>query len=88
MQKLTIAAAALTLALSGAAMAQTTGGSTEGNMNSPGSVKSNSEKGMQSRDMPATTGTATGATKAAPGSTENNMNSPGSVKSDAEKSGR
>ncbi|TXM66548.1 MULTISPECIES: hypothetical protein [Methylobacterium] len=48
-------AASLVLSLSGAALAQTAAGSgsTEGNMNNPGSVKSNSEKGS--------TGSATGA---------------------------
>ena len=50
-------AASITLALSGATFAQTAagGGSAEGNMNSPGSVKSNSEKGME-----RSTGSATG----------------------------
>ena len=40
--------AALILALSGAAFAQTPagGGSAEGNMNNPGSVKSNTQKAM------------------------------------------
>lgn len=49
MQTKTIAlAAALTLALSGAALAQTPagGGSAEGNMNNPASVKSNSGKSI------------------------------------------
>ena len=51
-------AASISLALSGAAFAQTAagGGSTEGNMNNPGSVKSNSEKGIE-----RSTGSATGA---------------------------
>ena len=49
-------AAAMVLSLSGAAWAQTAaGGSAEGNMNSPGSVKSNSEK-----DMERSTGSGTG----------------------------
>ncbi|MHC2103555.1 MULTISPECIES: hypothetical protein [unclassified Methylobacterium] len=41
-------AAALTVAMAGAAMAQTPagGGSAEGNMNNPGSVKSSSQKRM------------------------------------------
>jgi hypothetical protein len=50
MQIKTVAvAAALVVSLSGAAFAQTAagGGNTEGNMNNPGSVKSNSEKGME-----------------------------------------
>ncbi|WP_082317154.1 hypothetical protein [Methylobacterium sp. ARG-1] len=48
MKTLTLAAA-LTLAVSGAAMAQTPvgGGSAEGNMNNPGSVKSSSQKSME-----------------------------------------
>lgn len=52
-------AAALTVAFSGAALSQTAagGGSAEGNMNNPGSVKSNSEKSME-----RSTGSATGAT--------------------------
>jgi hypothetical protein len=42
-------AASLALALTGTAFAQTPagGGAAEGNMNNPGSVKSNSEKGME-----------------------------------------
>ncbi|WP_375466053.1 hypothetical protein [uncultured Methylobacterium sp.] len=75
MRKTLIATTALMFALSGAAFAQsttaapaTTGtpGSATGNMNNPGSVKSNSEKmeggAMNRGDMPATTGTATGGT--------------------------
>jgi len=59
-------ATSLTLALTGAALAQTAagGGSTEGNMNNPGSVKSNSEKGME-----RSTGSATGAGANSTGST-------------------
>jgi len=47
MRTLTLAAA-LSFAVAGAALAQTPagGGSAEGNMNNPGSVKSNSEKRM------------------------------------------
>ncbi|WP_461654153.1 hypothetical protein [Methylorubrum aminovorans] len=71
MQSKTLAlAAALTLALSGAALAQTPagGGSAEGNMNNPGSVKSNSEKAME-RSTGSAAGTATGnrMAPAAPG---------------------
>jgi len=56
-------AASLALALTGSAFAQTTsGGSTEGNMNNPGSVKSNSEKGME-----RSTGAGTMAPGEAPG---------------------
>jgi hypothetical protein len=71
MQTRTIAlATALTLAFSGAALAQTPsgGGSAEGNMNNPGSVKSNSDKSME-RATGSTTGstTGTGMAPAAPG---------------------
>ena len=68
-----IAAAGLVLALSGSAMAQ----SATGNMNNPGSVKSNSEKSMDTGtmnggamnrgEMPATTGTTPGASTTVPG---------------------
>ncbi|WP_041357467.1 hypothetical protein [Methylorubrum extorquens] len=88
MSKSMIVAAALTLMLAGGALAQTAGGSAEQNLNNPGSVKSNAEKGMPSRDVPATAGTAPGGATTAPGSTERNLNNPGSVKSDAEKAGR
>ena len=83
------------LALNGAAFAQTTApGSTEQNLNNPGSVKSNSEKGMPESGVsgatntvapaaPMSTGSGSGA-----GSTEKNLNNPGSVKSDSEKAGR
>lgn len=49
-------AASLALTLVGSAYAQTPagGGSTEGNMNNPGSVKSNSEKGMERSSGAAT----------------------------------
>lgn len=64
--------AALTVALSGAALSQTAagGGSAEGNMNNPGSVKSNSEKSME-RSTGSATGatTGTGMAPAAPGAT-------------------
>jgi len=57
-------ATVLLASLSGAALAQTgTAGSTEKNLNNPGSVKSNTEKGMPAKDGLATTGTATGTTK-------------------------
>lgn len=71
MRKTLISASALLFALSGAAFAQ----SATGNMNNPGSVKSNSEKAMDNGatkggamhgDMPATTGTAPGAATAMP----------------------
>ncbi|MBK3395086.1 MULTISPECIES: hypothetical protein [Methylobacterium] len=49
-------ALATTLALTGAALAQTGApGSAENNLNNPASVKSNAEKGMPERDL--TTGT-------------------------------
>ncbi|GEP04674.1 hypothetical protein [Methylobacterium oxalidis] len=56
-------AAGLMFAVSGAALAQTTApDSAQKNLNNPGSVKSNAEKGMPERDAPAATGTT-----AAPG---------------------
>ncbi|MER2267648.1 hypothetical protein [Methylobacterium oxalidis] len=56
--------ALLVTSLSGAALAQAaTAGSAEKNLNNPGSVKSNTEKGMPAKDGVATTGTATGAAK-------------------------
>ncbi len=60
MRSTTLALAA-TLTLTGAAFAQTTTapGSAESNMNNPGSVKSNAEKGMPERGAPAATGTVT-----------------------------
>lgn len=56
--------AALTLAFSSAALAQTPsgGGSVEGNMNNPGSVKSNSEKAMERGGSSMETGAVPGAT--------------------------
>lgn len=56
-------ATALAVALSGAAFAQTPsgGGSAEGNMNNPGSVKSNSEKAMERGGTSMGTGAAPGA---------------------------
>lgn len=65
MQTKTIAlAASLILSLTGSSFAQTPagGGSTEGNMNNPGSVKSNSERGMERSTGSATMapGSATG----------------------------
>jgi hypothetical protein len=50
-------AATLALTLTGSAFAQTpaAGGAAEGNMNNPGSVKSNSEKGMERSTGSATT---------------------------------
>ena len=58
-------AVSLILSLTGASFAQTPagGGSTEGSMNNPGSVKSNSEKGME-----RSTGSATMAPGSATGS--------------------
>ncbi|GJE16981.1 hypothetical protein [Methylobacterium marchantiae] len=56
-------AAALAVSVGGSAFAQTAagGGSAEGNMNSPGSVKSNSEKGME-RMGGSSTGTGVNST--------------------------
>ena len=61
-------AAVVAIALSGTAYAQTPagGGSAEGNMNNPGSVKSNSEK-MNERATGSATSSTTGATGAVPG---------------------
>lgn len=58
--------AALVLALTGTAYAQQPagGGSATGNMNNPGSVKSNSEKATE-RSTGSTTGSTTGAAGAA-----------------------
>ena len=63
-------AAAMILALSGSAFAQTAtgGGSAERNMTNPGSVKSNSEKGME-RSMGAPARGAAGAASDTTGST-------------------
>lgn len=60
-------AASFALALSGAALAQTPagGGSAEGNVNNPGSIKSNSEKAME-RGTGSATGATTGSTTANP----------------------
>lgn len=83
MRKTLITATTLVFALSGAAFAQ----SATGNMNNPGSVKSNSEKSMDNdamkggsmekgamkSDMPATTGTAPGAATTAPGGSMGTM---------------
>ena len=71
MQTKTLAlATVLAFAFSGAALAQTPsgGGSAEGNMNNPGSVKSHSEKGMERSTGSATGGTTgTGMAPATPG---------------------
>ena len=57
-------ATVLLASLSGAASAQTgTAGSTEKNLKNPGSVKSNTEKGVPAKDGVVTTGTATGTAK-------------------------
>ncbi|WP_407519919.1 hypothetical protein [Methylobacterium oryzisoli] len=63
----TILALAASVALTGAALAQTAApGSAERNMNNPGSVKSNAEKGMPERPGPGTTGTVTAPSAGAP----------------------
>ena len=61
--KMLAVAAALTVAVSGAAMAQTAagGGSAEGNMNNPGSVKSDSEKMTSGQGGAAGAGMTTGS---------------------------
>ena len=89
-ESLVVAAILGMTVLSGPVLAQTAApGPTENNLNNPGSVKSDAEKGMPSTSgivaPAAPVGTATGS---APGSTESNLNNPGSVKSDAEKAGR
>lgn len=63
-------AASLAFAVTGSALAQTPagGGAAEGNMNNPGSVKSNSEKGMER---------STGSATMAPGSTGGSATMPG-----------
>lgn len=69
MTKTLALAASLALALSGTAFAQTPagGGSAEGNMNNPGSVKSNGEKAMERSTGSATMpGATTGSTTANP----------------------
>ncbi|MCJ2122056.1 hypothetical protein [Methylobacterium sp. J-077] len=55
-------AAALAVAVTGAAFAQTPagGGSAEGNMNNPGSVKSSSDKSMETGSSSMGTGMAPG----------------------------
>jgi len=66
MKTLTLAAV-FTLTVSGAAVAQTAagGGSAEGNMNNPGSVKSSSEKSMEGGS--GSMGTGTMSTGTGPG---------------------
>jgi len=65
----TLLALAATVAMTGAALAQTgVPGSAENNMNNPASVKSNAEKGMPARDL--TTGTVTPAAPAAAARTD------------------
>lgn len=69
MTKISILAASIALALISSAYAQTPagGGKTEGNMNNPGSVKSDSEKAMERSTGSATGGTAGTGTVVAPG---------------------
>ncbi|SDA28909.1 hypothetical protein SAMN02799622_04370 [Methylobacterium sp. UNC378MF] len=70
MKTLTMAAA-ITLAISGAAIGQTAAGrgSAEGNMNNPGSVKSNSETSMGAGSGAISTGTSPGTSGGPPVST-------------------
>lgn len=81
-------ATAVTLSLTGAALAQTgSAGSATDNMNNPGSVKSNSEKAMPestgtagSRMAPGSAATAPGATGTmAPGAATSQPMAPGST---------
>ena len=79
-----VVAGSLALALTGSAFAQNAagGGSATGNMNNPGSVKSNSEKAMERTGAPAATGSTMApagtsggpstATQGAPGGTGGN----------------
>ena len=62
-------AAALMFAVSGAALAQTPtgGGKAEGNMNNPGSVKSESEKSMERTESAGTGSMGTGMAPGASG---------------------
>lgn len=85
-------ATAFTLALSGAAMAQTAagGGSAEGNMNNPGSVKSNSEKSMEggARSMSTGPGTTGGPPVSTPGAPAGSGTGNGATGSGAAPSGK
>ncbi|KMO14893.1 hypothetical protein [Methylobacterium indicum] len=74
----TLLALATTVALTGAASAQTgVPGSSENNLNNPASVKSNAEKGMPERDL--TTGTVA---PAAPGTMAPGTMAPGAARAD------
>lgn len=86
-------AAALTFAVSAPALAQTPagGGSAEGNMNNPGSVKSNSEKTMEqtgSMGTGAAPGTSGGPRVSTPGSAAGSGNGNGTTGSGAAPSGK
>jgi hypothetical protein len=84
--------AALILAGSGAAMAQTAagGGKAEGNMNNPGSVKSNSEKSMEggSSSMGTGPGTSGGPPVSTPGAPAGSGSGNGATGSGAAPSGK
>ena len=69
--KTIVLAASLILSITGASVAQTPagGGSAEGNLNNPGSVKSNSEKVME-----RSTGSAAGGAAAVPGASSGPSN--------------
>lgn len=86
-------AAALTLALSGAAVAQTRagGGSAEGNMNNPGSVKSESQKMGEDRGGAMRTGapgTSGGPPVSTPGAAAGSGGGNGATGSGAAPSGK
>ena len=89
-------AAALSFAVAGAALAQTPagGGSAEGNMNNPGSVKSNSEKSMEGSSsmgtgtMGAGPGTSGGPPVSTPGAPAGSGSGNGATGSGAAPSGK
>ena len=78
-------AAAFTLAVTGAALAQTPagGGSAEGNMNSPGAVKSDSQKKMEGGAGSMSTGMTTGTAGAKTGPGTGNAKSTDGVTGNA-----
>ena len=86
--------AAFSVAMAGAAIAQTPagGGSAEGNMNNPGSVKSNSEKSMETGSGSMGTGMAPGTSGGprvdTPGAPAGSGSGNGTTGSDAAPSGK
>ena len=83
--KILTLAATLGFAISGAAVAQTPagGGKAEGNMNSPGSVKSNSQKSMEGGAGSMSTGMTTGTAGANTGPGTGNAKSTDGVTGNA-----